>query len=58
LTYTPLNPCRILDTRAAGGGGPLAANVTRTFNGFAANFSTQGGTASNCAIPTAWPPWR
>ncbi len=51
LTYTPLNPCRILDTRAAGGGGPLAANVTRTFNGFAANFSTQGGTASNCAIP-------
>jgi len=51
LTYTPLNPCRILDTRAAGGGGALAANVTRTFNGFAANFSTQGGTASNCAIP-------
>ncbi len=51
LTYTPLNPCRILDTRAAAGGGPLAANVTRTFNGFAANFSTQGGTASNCAIP-------
>ena len=51
LTYTPLNPCRILDTRAAGGGGPLAANVARTFNGFAANFSTQGGTASNCAIP-------
>ena len=51
LTYTPLNPCRILDTRAAGGGGPLAANVARTFNGFAADFSTQGGTASNCAIP-------
>ena len=51
LTYTPLNPCRILDTRAAGGGGPLAANVARNFNGFAANFSTQGGTASNCAIP-------
>ena len=51
LTYTPLNPCRILDTRAAGGGGALAANVARTFNGFAANFSTQGGTASNCAIP-------
>jgi len=51
LTYTPLVPCRILDTRAAGGGGPLAPNATRTFNGFAANFSTQGGTASNCAIP-------
>ena len=51
LSYTPLVPCRILDTRAAGGGGALAANVTRTFNGFAADFSTQGGTASNCAIP-------
>ena len=52
FTYTPLNPCRILDTRAAGGGGPLAANVARTFIGFAANSSIQGGTASNCAIPS------
>ncbi len=50
LTYTPLNPCRILDTRYVGG--PLAANVARTFNGYSTNFSTQGGTASNCGIPS------
>ena len=49
LTYTPLNPCRILDTRVVGG--PLAANVARTFNGYATNFSAQGGTATNCGIP-------
>lgn len=49
LTYTPINPCRIVDTRAAGGA--LAANVVRTFAGFSANFSTQGGTATNCGMP-------
>ena len=49
LVYTPISPCRILDTRVAGG--PLAANVARTFLGYSANFSTQGGTASNCGMP-------
>jgi hypothetical protein len=49
LTYTPVAPCRIADTRVAGGA--LAANVPRTFVGFSANFSTQGGTASNCGMP-------
>ncbi len=49
LVYTPVNPCRILDTRVTGGA--LAANVARTFDGFAANFSAQGGTATSCGIP-------
>ncbi len=50
LTYTPINPCRILDTRATVAG-PLAANVARTFDGYSTNFATQGGTASGCGIP-------
>jgi len=49
LAYTPINPCRIVDTRAAGGA--LSANIARTFVGFSSNFATQGGSASNCAIP-------
>ena len=49
LTYSPLNPCRILDTRNVGGA--LAANVARTFDGYSTNFAAQGGTASDCGIP-------
>ena len=50
LTYTPINPCRILDTRATVAG-PLAPNVARTFDGYSTNFATQGGTGSGCGIP-------
>ena len=50
LTYTPINPCRILDTRATAAG-PLAANVARTFDGYSTNFASQGGTGSSCGIP-------
>lgn len=49
LVYTPINPCRMADTRMAGGA--LSAGVSRTFNGFSANFSAQGGTATNCGMP-------
>jgi endosialidase-like protein len=50
LVYTPVNPCRIADTRAAGGA--LVANASRTFDGYAASsFAAQGGTASDCAMP-------
>jgi endosialidase-like protein len=49
LTFTPINPCRIADTRVVGGA--LAANVQRQFDGFSANFATQGGTATNCGMP-------
>lgn len=48
LVYTPITPCRILDTRSTAAGA-IAANSTRSF--YAVNksdFSTQGGSASNC----------
>jgi hypothetical protein len=50
LTYTPLTPCRIVDTRNAVGA--LQANVARTLDGFSANFATQGGAAGGCGVPT------
>ncbi|MBX3713320.1 MAG: hypothetical protein KF800_15270 [Lysobacter sp.] len=47
LVYTPIQPCRIVDTRVAGGA--IAANSTRSFVGInASNFTSQGGSATNC----------
>ncbi|MBL8262393.1 MAG: hypothetical protein JNM58_08210 [Xanthomonadaceae bacterium] len=47
LTYTPITPCRIVDTRVAGG--VIAANSTRSFKAInSANFTAQGGSATNC----------
>jgi len=51
LVFTPLPPCRIVDTRVAGG--PLSANGTRSFNGWTStDFLTQGGASTNCGIPS------
>src|SRR4051794_13925193 len=41
LVLTPLNPCRIIDTRS--GGGPIAANTQRTFSATTSSFTAQGG---------------
>lgn len=50
LVFTPLPPCRILDTRQAGG--ILTGNTTRSFRGWTSNdFISQGGSATNCGIP-------
>lgn len=50
LVYTPISPCRIVDTRLVGG--PIAANSTRSFESYNANgFAGQGGDASNCNLP-------
>jgi hypothetical protein len=49
LSYTPVTPCRMVDTRVAGGA--LSAGVTRTFVGFAGTFASQGGVASGCGVP-------
>ena len=50
LTYMPLTPCRIADTRI--GGGALAPNVTRTFVGYTTTtFVGQGGDVTACGIP-------
>jgi hypothetical protein len=47
LIFVPVTPCRIIDTRVAGG--VIAANTTRGFDVTAvANYSFQGGDASNC----------
>ena len=52
LTYTPLTPCRIADTRNAGGA--LTPNLTQTFVGWTnTTFAAQGGAASDCGIPLA-----
>ena len=52
LTYTPLTPCRIADTRNAGGA--LTPNSTFTFVGWTnTTFAAQGGAASDCGIPLA-----
>jgi len=51
VVYTPVTPCRIVDTRS-GAGGTLNAGDTR--NWLASNpsgtFVAQGGSASNCGI--------
>jgi hypothetical protein len=49
LVYTPLTPCRIVDTRNAGG--QIGANTTRFFDVDGADFSAQGGSNRSCQIP-------
>lgn len=47
LVYVPIAPCRVLDTRLAGGS--IAAGATRDFDiADVASYSAQGGDASNC----------
>jgi len=52
LVYTPLTPCRIVDTRSAVEGA-LAAGVARTFDVDGSNLADQGGRATGCGIPLA-----
>lgn len=49
LVYTPVAPCRIIDTRVVGG--PIAAGAQRSFYAAVNNYSTQGGSATTCGIP-------
>lgn len=51
LVYTPITPCRIVDTRNPGAGGVFAAKETRTYN--YAGSTAQGGTA--CVSSTVTP---
>lgn len=47
LVFVPVTPCRIFDTRVAGGA--IAANSTRDFDVTAvSNYSFQGGDSSDC----------
>ena len=50
LIYTPVSPCRIIDTRVAGG--PIAGGYTRNFLVVGATgFDSQGGNPGGCNIP-------
>jgi len=51
LVYTPVVPCRIVDTRS-GGGGVFAPQTQRNWRAFSIlGFASQGGSATNCGIP-------
>jgi len=51
-TYTPIEPCRIVDTRKAGG--PLASRETRSLLAQGeGGFGDQGGRQGGCGIPFA-----
>ena len=48
VVYTPVAPCRIIDTRSTAAGA-IAANSTRNFVAInSTNFTGQGGSATNC----------
>ena len=49
LVFTPITPCRIVDTRVAGG--TIPALATRGFKAWGTSFAAQGGSATNCGIP-------
>jgi hypothetical protein len=50
MVYTPIQPCRVVDTRFTGAG-PIATSGTRSFRAAgAANYTSQGGSATNCGM--------
>jgi hypothetical protein len=56
LVFTPVTPCRIIDTRNATNptlAGPIGPNSGKQFSVSLANYATQGGFAGSCGIPIA-----
>ncbi len=53
LVFTPVTPCRIIDTRSASGGlaGRLIAGTGKWFSVNLANYAAQGGNAAGCGLP-------
>src|SRR6266567_1730106 len=51
LVYTPVVPCRIVDTRAGGGGVFLPGNQRDWLAHSPGGFAAQGGSATDCGIP-------
>lgn len=49
LLFTPVTPCRLIDTRLAGGA--LAAGTQRGFLVTGNDLSAQGGSATGCGVP-------
>ena len=51
LAYSTINPCRLIDTRRAGG--PIAAGTTRDFKvKGTGSLASQGGSATGCGVPS------
>lgn len=55
LVYTPIVPCRIVDTRFTTPASPIAANGTRSFLAIMADYSAQGGSAAGCGVAAQRP---
>ena len=51
LVYTPVTPCRIIDTRGGTLPAKLGPNTGRDFGISSSNYSAQGGQAASCGIP-------
>jgi hypothetical protein len=51
LLYTPLTPCRIIDTRA-GVGGPVVPGSVRPFRVTGTDLAAQGGSGTGCNVPS------
>lgn len=49
LVYTPIAPCRIVDTRSAVGA--FAAGTTRAYDADGTTLTAQGGSSTGCGIP-------
>ena len=49
LVYTPIAPCRVIDTRVVGG--PITNTTPRSFLVTGTDFSAQGGSDGVCTIP-------
>ena len=55
LVFTPLEPCRIVDTRSMASGA-IAAGTNRGFYAWGfASFTSQGGSATNCGLSSQSP---
>ena len=56
LVFTPVTPCRIVDTRLATGGwaGRIGPNLGNWFSVNLADYSAQGGFAGSCGFSTAF----
>jgi hypothetical protein len=52
LVFTPVTPCRIIDTRNAAAG-VLTAGTSRGFMGWSSNYTAQGGAATSCNLPNS-----
>ena len=50
LVYTPVTPCRVIDTRLSAGG-IVSANAGQQFHISSTDYSAQGGQAAGCGVP-------